>query len=244
MENRPVLVPRLEAASTSRCSSSPAAPAPTSAFRKAFRALAAAAAFLCPLLQAAPASALINGATIDPRTNITIASMTVRPTPALSASLASVFSSSGALVIRSTSPTSGYKPFIVYNQAGAEILSITQGGILSPAPSASVNGQNVTVRSLSGEFITSTGPFVAVGTSTFYNTIGILASLGISTVSPQVPLDVQGSAAFGIGLDRSSFSNSGALTMGSNSLLSAAGGFSTTTGTINALYVKIGRAHV
>ena len=39
-----------------------------------------------------------------------------------------VFTSSGAAVVQSTSATSGHKPFRVKNNAGSDILSVTQGG--------------------------------------------------------------------------------------------------------------------
>lgn len=42
-----------------------------------------------------------------------------------------VFTSSGAAVIQSTSATSGHKPLRVLNAAGTEILSLTQGGVLT-----------------------------------------------------------------------------------------------------------------
>lgn len=53
-----------------------------------------------------------------------------------------VFTSSGAAVVQSTSATTAHKPFRVKNNAGVEILSITQGGVLS-AGGAVISSGNV-----------------------------------------------------------------------------------------------------
>jgi hypothetical protein len=55
-----------------------------------------------------------------------------------------VFTSSGAVVIQSTSATAGHKVVRVNNNAGTEILSLTQGGVLT----ANVTGNAATATAL------------------------------------------------------------------------------------------------
>ena len=180
MENRPVLVPRLELASTSCCSSSPAATAPSSGLGKILGAAAAAAALLCPLLAPAPASALINGATIDGTTNISISSLTIRPTAAVRNSVVSVFYSSGAAIVQSTATTAAYKPFRILAANGSELFSMRQDGTMFPAALTSINGQNVEPRSVIAQYLTSTGTLVSVGSVTFYSTLGLASGQAIT----------------------------------------------------------------
>ena len=86
-----------------------------------------------------------------------------------------VLTSSGAAIVQSTSTTAGHKPFRVKNQAGAEILSVTQGGTVTAGTFAGNLTGNLTGN--------------ASGTAT------ALAANGANCLSGNYPLGVDASGA-------------------------------------------------
>lgn len=92
-----------------------------------------------------------------------------------------VLTSSGTLVVQSTSATAGYKLFRLLNNAGTELLSMAQGGDLTIAAGGKFQGDGSALTGLPGLASTSTwsgsntysGPGV---TSTTFNNIGVIGS--------------------------------------------------------------------
>lgn len=111
-------------------------------------------------------------------------------------------------------------------QAGSLGASVIASSVAaaSVGPEQVQSGATYTVGRLRATSELTTGDVLTVvGTSTFQGDSYHAGKVGVSTNAPQLPLDVQGGAAFGTGLTRSTFTNAGALTLAKNASLTLSG---------------------